>query len=521
MRARFAFLLLTVIGAARIAATYRPIAQTSDETPNIACGMQYLDLGRYDYGAFHPPLARLAIAIGPYLYGARSQRLPDRWKEGNAVLNSTPRPNKALALARLGILPFFLLACTVVWLWGRRVFDEWGALAAVFLFTNTPAVLAHAGLATMDMAVGAGVVTALFTFTLWLEESTWKRSALFGAGLAMALVTKFSSILLLPFGAGTLVLLYRPRFRGRNWAWIAVAFILVWGTYRFSFGPMTEHVASDAAGQPGIWAKIPQGLLRAVERTPVPAPAILDGLWQVHNHIEGGHTAYLLGRNSFHGWWYFFPVALAVKTPLGLLILAVIGACTRKARIPATLCGVLFLVYLPTTLNIGVRYMLPLFPLLALCGAGGVVWLWQRQRILAAALLAWVAVSAALAHPDYIAYFNEAAGSHPDRILVDSDLDWGQDMHLLSAELKRRDADYFHMACLYTGDDSRLGLPNWDGLEPYQPVKGWVAVSYTMLHNYGWMVAQQQGRGDLAFAWLDRYRPVAKVGKSILLYDIE
>ena len=249
--------------------------------------------------------------------------------------------------------------------------------------------------------------------------------------------------------------------------------------------------------------------------------AILDGLWQVHNHIEGGHTAYLLGRNSFHGWWYFFPVALAVKTPLGFLILAVLGACTRKARIPAALCGVLFLVYLPTTLNIGVRYMLPLFPLLALCGAGGVVWLWQRQRILAAVLLAWVAVSAALAHPDYLAYFNEAAGSHPDRILVDSDLDWGQDMHLLSAELKRRGAGYFHMACLYTGDDSRLGLPNWDGLEPYQPVKGWVAVSYTMLHNYGWMVAQQQGRSDLAFAWLDRYRPVARVGKSILLYDID
>ena len=52
------FLLLTAIGMARIAATYRGMAQTSDETPNIGCGMQYLDLGRYDYGAFHPPLAR-------------------------------------------------------------------------------------------------------------------------------------------------------------------------------------------------------------------------------------------------------------------------------------------------------------------------------------------------------------------------------------------------------------------------------------------------------------------------------
>src|SRR5437764_15455373 len=115
------FLLLPAIGVARIVATYRAISQTSDESPNIACGMQYLGLGRYDYGAFHPPLARLAIALGPYLYGARSQRSPDRWHEGNAVLNSAPRYGKALTLARLGILPFFVLASACVWWWGRRL----------------------------------------------------------------------------------------------------------------------------------------------------------------------------------------------------------------------------------------------------------------------------------------------------------------------------------------------------------------------------------------------------------------
>jgi hypothetical protein len=316
-------------------------------------------------------------------------------------------------------------------------------------------------------------------------------------------------------------LLYRPKMRSRNWAWILVAFLVVWGTYRFSFGPMSEHVARDAADQGGVWAKIPQGLLHFVESTPVPAPQVLDGLWQVHNHVEGGHTAYLLGRHSFHGWWYFFPVALAVKTPLGLLLLALIGAASRKARIPAVLCGVILLINLPTSLNIGVRYMLPLYPLLALLAAGGVIWLWQRQRLLAGALMLWVGISAAMSHPDYISYFNELAGSHPERILVDSDLDWGQDMNRLVAELKRRHVDYLHMACLYTGDDTRLGLPNWDGLDPYQPVKGWVAVSQTMIHNYGWMVAEQQGRRDLAFDWLNQHQPVARVGKSILLYRID
>jgi hypothetical protein len=502
------FLLLTAIGVARIVATYRSIAQTSDETPNIGCGMQYLDLGRYTYGAFHPPLARLAMAVGPYLYGARAQGKPDRWQEGNAVLNSAPRYSRALTLARIGILPFFVLACTVVWLWGRRLLGEWGGLAPVFLFTNIPPVLAHAGLATMDMAVGAGVCTAFYTFWRWLQEPTPRRSVLLGLGVTVAMLSKFSSLLLLPVGFIAIALLAAKGKGRRNWLWLPVAFVLIWGAYRFSFGPMTEDGPTFLKG------------------IPVPAPQILDGLWQVHGHIEGGHTAFLLGRHSFHGWWYFFPVALAVKTPAGLLLLGVLGVLAvfrqrnRALWIPAALTGLILLVNLPTTLNIGVRYMLPLFPVLALTAGVGVVWLWSRARWAAAALLVSVAVSSAFAHPDYIAYFNEFAGAHPERILVDSDLDWGQDMGRLAAELRRRNVPYLHMACLYTGDDTRLGLPNWDSLDPYQPVTGWVAISYTMRENFGWMAAQQRGRGDLAFAWLDGYQPVAKVGKSILLYYI-
>ena len=234
--------------------------------------MQYLDLGRYDYGAFHPPLARLAMAAGPYLYGARAQKRPDRWQEGNAVLNSAPRYGKALTLARLGILPFFLLACTVVWLWGRKLLGDWGALAPVFVFTNTPAVLAHAGLATMDMAIGAGIVTALFSYTLWLERGSLWRAVFFGIGLALAILSKFSAVLLLPVCIAAITLLYPRATQKRNWAWIPVAFLLIWGAYRFSFGPMTEHVASDAAAQGGIFARIPTPLLYVLETLPVPAP---------------------------------------------------------------------------------------------------------------------------------------------------------------------------------------------------------------------------------------------------------
>lgn len=530
------FLLLTAAGVARIVSTYHAIAQTSDETPNIACGMQYLDLGRYDYGAFHPPLARLAIALGPYLYGARSQKLPDRWHEGNAVLNSARRYTKALTLARLGILPFFVLATACVWLWGRRLLGEWGALAPVFLFTNIPPVLGHAGVATMDMAIGAGVCAALLALVLWLEQPTVARGVMLGVGLSLAFLSKFSSVLLIPVCAIVILALRgRKPLPARSAALaILVAFLLIWCAYGFSFGRITEHVADDAASQGGILAKVPPPFYRLLERTPLPAPAILDGLWQVHDHVEGGHAAYLLGRNSLHGWWYFFPVALALKTPLALLIFTGIGwfaLCREKLRpfdwrpwVPAAAGATILLVNLPTSLNIGVRYMLPLYPMMALTAGIGLVYVLRRPerwlRALAVALMLWMAVSSWAAHPDYLAYFNELGGSHPEHYLVDSDLDWGQDMNLLVGELKQRHVTRLHMQCLYTGDDSRLELPSWDSLEPYQPVTGWVAISFTMQKTYGWVVAQQKRRGDLAFAWLDRYQPVTRVGRSILLYNI-
>src|SRR5436309_3178361 len=145
-RAFWICILLVTAGMLRIVLTYRAVAQTVDETPNIACGMQWLDQGRYDLGPFHPPLARIAMAIGPYLYGLRSQGDPDRWKEGNAILHSRGKYAVALTLARIGILPFFVLAAACVWRWGARIVGERGAILAVFIFTNLPVVLAHSGI---------------------------------------------------------------------------------------------------------------------------------------------------------------------------------------------------------------------------------------------------------------------------------------------------------------------------------------------------------------------------------------
>src|SRR5262249_61393416 len=164
----------------------------------------------------------------------------------------------------------------------------------------------------------------------------------------------------------------------------------------------------------------------------LPAPQILDGLWIVHEHNFVGHVAYLLGEFRYSGWWYFLPVALAVKAPLALLLLCLIGIVWPgpfdwRRWTPAVCAIAMLAACMPARLNIGLRYLLPMFPLLAIVAGMAVVRLWHSRpgRMVAICLLAWLGVASALAHPDYLAYFNEIAARAPERYLVDSDLDWG------------------------------------------------------------------------------------------------
>ena len=158
--ATFLVAALILFASIRIVATYTVFNHTSDEPAHIACGMEWLDQHVYTWETQHPPLARVAAALGPYLLGIRSQGTPRRGDlsmslEGTAILYRGHHYDRTLAAARLGELPFFWAACLVVYGWGRRYFGPAVGIAALFLFSFVPTVLAHAGLATTDMALTA------------------------------------------------------------------------------------------------------------------------------------------------------------------------------------------------------------------------------------------------------------------------------------------------------------------------------------------------------------------------------
>jgi 4-amino-4-deoxy-L-arabinose transferase-like glycosyltransferase len=160
--------------------------------------MELLDRGTFTYEQQHPPLARLAVAVGPYLLGARSHGASYLGDEGLAILSTSGDYLHTLSAARLGVLPFFLALVAITWAWTHREFGAVAGAAAALILVTTPPLLAHAGLATTDVPVAAACVSALFAFVLWLEYPNAWRSATVGAASALAITAKLSAVAFLP-----------------------------------------------------------------------------------------------------------------------------------------------------------------------------------------------------------------------------------------------------------------------------------------------------------------------------------
>jgi 4-amino-4-deoxy-L-arabinose transferase-like glycosyltransferase len=507
-----------LVASLRIVATYHVFDHTSDEPAHLACGMEYLAKGAYTWEPQHPPLARVAVSLGPYLLGLRPQNTPRNtplalFHEGANILYSGHRYELALTLARAGVLPFFWLACLVVYLWGVRYFSRGVAATAVLFFSFLPPVLAHSGLATTDMALTAFLAGAFLAGRVWLERPSLANGAVFGVCAGLMVLSKFSCLVFFPASAALAVAWYfwreRPKLRSvlreagvrlPSFALAVLAgFVTIWAGYRFSIG------------------KAPFATF------PLPAPELWAGIQQVRIHNAMGHLDYLLGTAGGAGFWDFYLVALGVKTPLGFLALLAVGvalAFRKRARgnelwLPLAFSTGILLVGMFSRINIGIRHVLPVyigFSLLAAfaaldlleAGAGGTRW-WMRAAT--GIFCAWFAASSLLAHPDYLAYFNELAGSEPEKILVDSDLDWGQDQKRLAQRLHELGVTDVAYDPYIVGELEREhGFPHIHALNRYAPLVGWNAVSVTVWKELRWV------------DWPDRIPPRERVGKSMLLW---
>ena len=535
---RSGLILLILVSCLLAASTWRVFGHTWDEPEHLAAGMELVDRGQYEYDTEHPPLARVLLALGPRLAGSHSFGTPppDGTQEGIDILYEGGHYDRTLTLARLGALPFLVVLLFAMWLWARQVMESEGpALLAVLLLASVPPILGHAALAALDIPAAATTLMALYLLQTWLVRGWRVDAILFGLAAGVAFCTKLSAI---PFiGLGMLVLLILRTFVSvapaavslkRRWAGLAlmVCAMLVPITLMYGWSGL------QVIGMPPRfnWVMVylyPDGggssnLIRQL-RMPGAWWNFAEGVMALKAHNDTGHVSYLLGTIKAGGWWYFYLVALAVKTPLPLLISGVVGLFLlardglRQAstwRMAPVVLFVTLLVFASafSRINIGVRHVLILYPFLALGGAYALLCGWRAMpRIgtaVAALVVVWQVSTLATAYPDYFPYFNELV-TDPQHVLVDSDLDWGQDLKRLENRLTQLKVPSVSLAYQGTADLTREALPPFTRLGPGQPTKGWVAVT-----------ALTREHEPLGYSWLDPYRPVERIGKTIDLYFI-
>lgn len=524
-----------------------------DEVIDIAAGYSYLRSGEYRICPEHPALATTLTAAPLLLLEMDDPRThPDfgaasRWRFAiKTVHENRPSGGTILFLSRL---PSIFLAAVLGWLlflFGKREFGPAGGLAALFLLATSPTFVAHSALATGDSILTVAAFAAFVTLRRCLEGTTWRRILLAGACLGAALAVKLTAFVLLPVGA-ILAATTGPGDRGGPFErWTArlpgrarrpgaaaacllsvflVALLTVQVIYlgRIFAGPESASAFLHDPDQIGPQGGLAGGLLSAMGWI-FPGEYVYGLREMLHSSGEGW-PHFLLGEIGRDAPFWAYPLAAAMKTrEVVLLGLGVSILGWRLLGLKGTV--LLQLLALPVLLILflgmgsgyhGVRILLPLFPFIFLL-VGGAAGRWAEKSGKAWIFLVLggltAALPCALAFPHYLAYQNTLAGPGETdyQRLVDSDLDWGQDLPALAKVMKGLGNPRIHLRYFGTDDPRRFGL-EFETLSGCDPVKGYVAISATDLQG----VYLEDPR---CFEWLRDLRPVARAGRSIFIFHV-
>ena len=481
---------------------------TVDEVNHLPAGVSYWETGSFRLYHHNPPLIKLVAALPVVLSGGRIKVYPANDWVADAVispvlfghlfaLRNADRYFELFTLARLVMPVFSVLGGLVVFAWSRRLFGDRGGLLSLALWCVCPNILAHARLITSDVGATSLGLAATYAFWRYLHQPTWRRAGLAGLILGLALLSKFSLLLLYPLWPILWVVfevaksglrppirtLYRAAGQG---ALIVAASVLTinlgygfegtgrpLGSFRFASGglltrpgktePKLTNELFDAAWRHrvnrfrGSWigrlpAPLPSHYLLGFDAQKLEADGV-PRIWFDPRATDPnemlGYTVYLDGVLRTSGWRSYYALALLYKTPEGTLAILALAAAafalSKRARVgwgdEAVILVVPMTFFLAMTfltdINLGLRYVLPLFPYLFVFAGRLAPWADGAKRGLrrvawsiVLALLALATASTLAIHPHYLAHMNWLSGG-PDRDpprLIDSNLDWGQDL---------------------------------------------------------------------------------------------
>ena len=466
-----AFLLLLSVLAVQLLQVAQATSSTWDEPHHLFDGYTIWKSADYGLNPEVPPLVKLTAAL-PLL---RTQlRLPQ--PQGRSIPNEAFRDgrefvfgnggDRVLLPARLACALFTLALALLLGVAAREMFGRAAGLMTLAFFVFDPNILANGALVTTDIGSALTVFATIYAFyrycqsPAWNSRSSWMRLALTGILAGLALVTKYTGILVIPMLfllalAEGLQQARRQRsgralapFLAACVAISAIALLVLWSFYgfRYSARPAGQQLKPTLAQHLTQLPHPPDARhLALLARAHILPEAYLWGLADTKVTADED-TSYFFGHVYRHGNWMYFPAAFLIKSTLpllvllALLVLAIATAGWRPYRelLFLTLPVVVYLyVAMHSDMNIGMRHLLPIYGFLYVLAAGGAAYLASRSRpwqptvvVLLLVLFAWQIATTRQTAPGYMAYANEAWGgpSQTHRYLSDANTDWGQQL---------------------------------------------------------------------------------------------
>jgi len=514
---------------------------TVDEFTHLPVGYFYLKTGDFDLAARTPPLVKALAAVPLLPLDPQIRTLkPAResawypWILGTDFMQrNRPVFDRLFLLGRLPIVLLGLLMGVIVYYWARDLYGPAAGVVALTFFAFNPTLIGHSHIVTADVGTATFVVLALYLFHRWMLQPTPGRLLLAGLGLGVAQLAKTTAVLLYPILFLLLVIALirgeRPVVRrvGGLAAIVLVSLLVLNAGYLFQgTGKPLGSFEFQSRFMKGIAGHLPGGL-----PMPLPAPYLV-GFDGVRLDAESGEFPnYLFGRWSRQGTPLYYLVCFLFKTPLPFLIACLLAPFVRlrsraRGEIYAALpLAILLVSYSALTgnVNYGIRHILSAFPLLFIYASRLTPFFLERTLAIRRAALAGLLIyplSALIATPDTIDYFNLLARGRGDEILLDSNLDWGQGLKRLRKYMDREGIDRIGLVYFGHVDPALYGI---EGYFPRPGEPGLVAISANFLHGYGYltfaggrMVPVPAG----AFTWIARYPRVADLGGGMFVYKI-
>lgn len=479
----FSGLLLLLLAAAivRSAIATRLDGFTIDEAYHIAAGVSYVRLGDFRINPEQPPLVKLWVGSFIALTGFRASALrtfSDKqdertFAEEDVYLHNDP--DAVQKRARIAMFALNGLLLVALGFAARRAFGFGVALGTIAFLTIDPTVAAHLPVVMTDLPVSLLCASAVLLTIPAFRNWKWTDLAVCSAALGLALATKHSAPVFLIFafvtGCVRAFLVSAPGSQASRrvsrfamvMAVLLGALAVLWAAYgfRYSESSASREVFNRALADKisDVRSPVYRAVLQGMRLTHIVPRAYIWGFADtVRAGLEGRLTPITAFGHAYidTGPKYYFPLMIALKLPIGLSILILIGLfafATRRAPPDAVItvlsAAVLFmLVLIAGSTYAGIRHALPVVALLAVVGGAGIQFAFSSRpvpwKLAGGAALAIAAISALPVMRPW-EYFNEFIG--PGRAYLyfsDEGVDLGQRVKELAA--------YYHGAVESSGE---------------------------------------------------------------------